>query len=413
MPMNDTVSQTKFAPPFAKRASKPSSPKSPSKPAPRPASKPAPAPPKPAPAAPKPAPVPPPAPPKSRPAPPPSAPSPKRPSPAKPIVPKPRATPIPHYVYVPQPVYVSRPSTVVVVYTRPLYWTQAPCSLGTCHAEFDRCMWLYDGCACFPGLLRCARAHCRAEYDTAMHECHVAYSYRPSCRLQCNPRVYPTPTNVQYKVVSSVRIQGTTAAAFAGSEFDFTQAVAAAMQNATLANASQVVVTMTNETTVGASRGRNLEFAPLDMDGSVTIGGRGPSAVLFIDFEVDVASNASMYQVQFALDQDMQRPNGSSIMASSLLQSGVLFNASQLSFEYTLSAIDPTTVEDDEFDWEVGTELSSSDNALAFSIVCTLLALLACLYCRYRRKQQRLEKTFAQREDDKVRMLGPTHESSM
>ncbi|KAF0720827.1 Aste57867_22 [Aphanomyces stellatus] len=248
-----------------------------------------------------------------------------QPAPPRPDQLKPKATPSPDYVYIPPPA-ASRRSNNTVEFPPLALWSQSPCLQDKCQDDFIHCVSSYDGCACYPGLLYCAQVSCPYEAPNALHSCHHAHAQRPSCRLECGLWKYPTRySHATYKVVSSVRIQGTTAGAFAGSEYDFAQAVLAVVQT------SPDKTVYFNEI---------LDTRLVAMPQGMTRG-NVPPTVLTIDFEVAVASRNTMQQVQRALEDDMIRcPSGASILANSLVEHGVLFNATQLSVAYALTAVE-------------------------------------------------------------------------
>ncbi|KAF0720828.1 Aste57867_23 [Aphanomyces stellatus] len=253
-----------------------------------------------------------------------------RPAPINPSAPQPRATPTLDYAYI--PLRQSLPYNAAVTFVGPDLWVQSFCLRTICQSNYESCVSKFDACACYPGLLQCANKWCWwSPAQSALHECHKTRAQNPSCRLECDLWDYPTESKrVEYKAVSSVRIQGTTADAFADAEYDFAQAVVAVVLN-TPTNPSQVVFF-------------NDILDVVDIDDR----NGAPYSVLSVDFEVHVASNESMHSAQRALEADMLRGPGASILASMLVERGVLFNATQLSIVSALTAIDAIH---DPFNW--------------------------------------------------------------
>ncbi|RHY03218.1 hypothetical protein DYB25_001774 [Aphanomyces astaci] len=314
--------------PAPKPAPKPV-PKPASKPAPKPASKPAPG----TPAA---------RPPTARPVPAPAT---------RPPTPKPKATPPPKYVYV-SPRVAPRPRTVVAVYTRRSYWATNACSYGSCQADFDNCMTVFDGCACFPGLLSCAKQNCATEFNAAATECLAAKTQVTGCVLTCSAGAYPSTyaDATEYSLWTAVTIQGASAASFQGSEYDFAAAVANITSDDFLTVTTDMVyIASAKDLVAGSSRQLESLVVSLDVQGNVEqrqqhehrhlADGTTLLAVEFVvlfdtydDLNGTAAYFGSLMDVTAAADNDL---------AVALVARGVLFNESQLTIESVRTMVTP------------------------------------------------------------------------
>lgn len=212
----------------------------------------------------------------------------------------------------------------------PLPTLASTCIANQCQTAFTTCMATFDACACIPGQLACALANCTSDYSSAVTTCGTMVAKATSCVLVCAAAEYPSTTNTAntvMQVVATIAIQGVSAAQFTSTQqTGFKTAVASTISGVT---ASQVNITAMTDVADGT---RRLEELKLSADGEIKSRRLKQAAGthLKIDFTILVTSPAALQSTAAALQAQSGSIGTPSALATALVSSGVVTDASSV-----------------------------------------------------------------------------------
>lgn len=251
------------------------------------------------------------------------------------------------------------------------------CVKEKCGAKMDACMELFDSCACYPGLIKCATIKCLDDSDDVQADCDALQSSATVCSLTCSSAPFPTARGAKnvLSVESTCEIAGVSKDDFvANFQDDFIDVTAEIAK----VDAEKVTILAIIE---NAAR-RLLAVRQL------------ATGILEIDFSIEVDTPEKLKETQgeliAELDKTQSSDAGPSVFAKKLFDKGVITNVDQFTVTESKTVVTVEAAEDDE---EYEEEAKAEDEkdgppigAIAGGAAAGAVLLLVIVYCLCKRK---------------------------
>lgn len=242
----------------------------------------------------------------------------------------------------------------------------------------DACLKVFDSCACYPGLLKCAQIKCLDDSDDVQQDCEDFQKSSTVCSTTCEPLSFPTARGAKniLEVQSTCSIVGVTKDEFVTNYQESFIRITAEIAKVKIEQVVDVEVKDVARRLAAALR-------------------RLASGGIEIDFTIVVDSPEALEATQQELVKELSATSDNStdsapsIFAQKLQEEGIIDDASAFTVTGTKTVVTVVSSNDDEEYAEEAKEEEGKDGvnttiiaAAAGGAAAVILLLLYCCCCR-------------------------------